>query len=54
MALAVRSKDKGYYGLDGPGIESRWGAMLSALVQTSPGCHPAFYKMGTGLSPGVM
>jgi hypothetical protein len=25
------------YGLDGPGIESRWGARFSATVQTSPG-----------------
>jgi hypothetical protein len=25
------------YGLDGPGIESRWGARFFAHVQTSPG-----------------
>ena len=36
------------YGLDGPGIESRWGARFSASFQTSPGAHPASYKMGTG------
>ena len=37
------------YGLDGPGIESRWeGAIFSA-----PGAHPAFYTMGTGSFPGV-
>ena len=29
------------YGLDGPGIESRWGAIFSAPVQTGPGAHPA-------------
>ena len=29
------------YGLDGPGIESRWGAGFSALAQTGPGDHPA-------------
>jgi hypothetical protein len=31
------------YGLDGPGIESRWrrGARISATVQTGPGAHPA-------------
>ena len=30
------------YGLDGPGIESRWGgARFSALVHTGPGAHPA-------------
>ena len=30
------------YGLDGPGIESRWGgARFSAPVQTGPGAHPA-------------
>jgi hypothetical protein len=36
------------YGLDGPGIESRWRARFSAPVQTGPGAHPAFYRMGTG------
>jgi hypothetical protein len=29
------------YGLDGPGIESRWGVRFSAPVQTGPGTHPA-------------
>jgi len=38
------------YGLDGPGIESWWGARFSAPVQTSPGAHPASCTMGTGLS----
>jgi hypothetical protein len=41
------------YGLDGPGIESLWGARLSAPVQTSPGAYPAFCTMGTGFFPGV-
>ena len=41
------------YGLDGPGIESRWGARFSAPVQTGPGTHPAAYTMGTGSFPGV-
>jgi hypothetical protein len=41
------------YGLDGPGIESRWGARFSALVQTGPGAHPASCTMGTGSFPGV-
>jgi len=36
------------YGLDGPGIESRWGARFSAPVQTGPGAHPASCAMGTG------
>jgi hypothetical protein len=36
------------YGLDGPGIESRWGARFSAPVQTDPGAHPASCTMGTG------
>ena len=40
-------------GLDGPGIESRWGARFSAHVQTGPGAHPASYTMGTGSFPGV-
>ena len=41
------------YGLDGPGIESRWGAKFSAPVQNGPGAHPASYTMGTGSFPGV-
>ena len=41
------------YGLDGPGIESRWGAKFFALVQTGPGAHPASYTMGTGSFPGL-
>jgi hypothetical protein len=41
------------YGLDGPGIESRWGARFSAPVQTGPGAHPASNIMDTGSFPGV-
>jgi len=41
------------YGLDGPGIESRWGARFSAPVQTGPGVHPASCKMDTRSFPGV-
>jgi hypothetical protein len=41
------------YGLDGPGIESRWGARFSAPVQTCPGAHPASCTMGTGSFRGV-
>jgi hypothetical protein len=41
------------YGLDGSGIESRWGARYSAPVQTNPGAHPASCTMGTGSFPGV-
>ena len=41
------------YGLDGPGIESRWGERFSAPVQTGPEAHPASCKMGTGSFPGV-
>ena len=41
------------YGLDGPAIESRWGARFSAPFQTGPGAHPASYTMGTGSFPGV-
>jgi hypothetical protein len=40
------------YGLDGPGIKSRWGGRFSALVQTGPGAHPASCTMGTGPFPG--
>jgi len=35
-------------GLEGSGIESRWGARFSALVQTVPGAHPASCTMGIG------
>ena len=41
------------YGLDGAGIESRWGARFSAPVQTGPGAHPASCTMVTGSFPGV-
>jgi len=41
------------YGLDGPVIESRWGAMFSAPAQTGPVAHPASCTMGTGSFPGV-
>jgi hypothetical protein len=41
------------YGLDGPGIESRWGARFSAPVQTGPGAYPASYTKCTGSFPGV-
>ena len=41
------------YGMDGPGIESRWGLRFSAPVQIGPGVHPASYTMGTGYFPGV-
>jgi hypothetical protein len=41
------------YGLDGPGIESRWGARFTARVQTGRGVHPDFYTMGTGSFSGV-
>ena len=41
------------YGLDGPGIESRWEARFSAPVQICLGVHPAPYTMGTGSFPGI-
>jgi hypothetical protein len=28
------------YGMDGAGIESRWGARFSAPIKTGPGAHP--------------
>jgi len=40
------------YGLEGPGIEFRWGRDFSP-VQTGPGAHPASCKMGTGSSSGI-
>jgi hypothetical protein len=41
------------YGLDDPGIQSRWGARLSASVQTGPRAHPASYRMGAVCFLGV-
>jgi hypothetical protein len=41
------------YGLYGPGIESRWGARVSAPVQTGPEAHPASCTMGTRSFPGL-
>ena len=41
------------YGLDGPVIETRWGARFSALVQAVPGAHPDSYRMSTVSSLGV-
>ena len=40
------------HGLNGPEIESQWGARLSAPIQTSFGTHPASCIMGTGCFPG--
>ena len=41
------------YGLDGPGIESQWGARFSSPVQTGPGAHPASCAMSTRSFLGV-
>jgi hypothetical protein len=41
------------YGLDGPGIQYRWGAKFSATVQNAPETHPTTYKMGTGFFQGI-
>ena len=40
------------YGLDGLGIESRWGRDFPS-VQTGPGAHPASCTMGTESFPGI-
>jgi len=39
------------YGLDGPGIESRWGRDFPP-VQAGPRAHPTYCTMGTGSFPG--
>jgi len=41
------------HGLDGPGIESQWGARFFAPHQTDPAVHPASYTRGTGSFAGV-
>jgi hypothetical protein len=42
------------YGLDDPGIESRWEERFSVPVQTGPKDHPSPYTIDTGsLSLGV-
>ena len=41
------------YGLDGPGIKSRWGGRFSAPVQTGPGARPDSYTTGIGSFSGV-
>jgi hypothetical protein len=42
------------YGLDGPGIGSRWGRDFPHLFQTGPWeVHPTSCTMGTGSFPGV-
>ena len=41
------------YRLDGPGTEFRWGAIVSAPVQTGLGAHPAHCTMCIGSFPGV-
>ena len=41
------------YGVDDPGIESRWEARFSAPVQTFPEAHPASYTIATCSFPGV-
>ena len=42
-----------HYGLDGPGIESRWWAKISAPVQSGTGAHPTSYTVCTVSFPGV-
>ena len=40
------------YGLDGPGIGSRWGATFSTTIQAGPGAHPPSIQRVPGLSRG--
>ena len=40
------------YGLDGPGIESRWWARFSAPVQTGSEAHPDPVQWVPDLFPG--
>ena len=41
------------YGMDGPGIESRWGRDFPHLSRPTPGAHRAFYTVSTGSFPEV-
>jgi len=41
------------YGLDDPGIESRWGRDFLHLFRPAHGAHTASYALGTGPFPGV-
>jgi hypothetical protein len=42
------------YGLDSPGIESRWGGGdFSHTSRLPPGAHPTSCTMATGFFPGV-
>jgi len=41
------------YGLDGPGIEYRWGTRYSTPVQAGLGAYPDSYTMDTGSFPGA-
>jgi hypothetical protein len=42
-----------WYGLNGPEMESWFGARFSAAFQTGPGAHTASYSMDTGSFPGA-
>jgi hypothetical protein len=42
-----------HYGLDGPGIESWWGAKLSTPILSGPGAHPASYTTAIGSYLGM-
>ena len=57
MSLVGRDSAVGIatrYGLDGPGIESRWGGLdFPHPSRTDPGAHTASYTVGTGSFPGV-
>jgi hypothetical protein len=41
------------YGLDGPGIASRWGRDFSQKFRPALGAHPATHTKGTGSFQGV-
>ena len=57
VSRSSRSRDSSVsiatrYGLDGQGIESRWGPSFSTPFQTGIWAHPASYTIGTGSFPG--
>jgi hypothetical protein len=46
--LIFTLKNASRYGLESPGIETRWGGEIFRTRPDRPGAHPAPYTLGTG------